>query len=191
MKKILILTVVTLLAVSVNAQYYIGGSIGFGSATSKPEIGEKSTASSFIIAPEFGYNITNKVDIGVALSFENSKRDVNGTDVKSNEWGVSPYVRYNLIQFGNLNVLGKAALFAGGGKDGEQKYTGFGLNISPMLTYTLSDKFDLFTGLNFLGLGFEQVKYKDAYTNTGFGLNVNSNNAINTGDVTIGFVYKF
>jgi hypothetical protein len=191
MKKFLILAVVAVFAVSANAQYYIGGSIGFAGSTDKPEAGDKTTTTGFTIAPEFGYSLTEKVDLGITLGYSNSKEKTGDVELKVNGWEVAPYVRYSLVQFGNFNVLGKAAVSVGGGKEGEQKNTNFGIRIAPIVTYALSDKFDLFTNLNFLGAGFSQVKFKDANTVTNYGLLINADDVANIGDIQIGFVYKF
>ena len=53
MKKILMTMVAAFAAVSMNAQYYVGGEIGF--ASSKAAVAGAETQTSFKIMPEFGY----------------------------------------------------------------------------------------------------------------------------------------
>lgn len=130
-------------------------------------------------------------------------------ELKLTTWQFAPYFRYSLVEFGKFKVLGKASLYVLGGKgtlvphtgniEPEYKITQFGLNVTPMLTYDLSEKFVLFTDLNFLSLGFSSSKMKievgdffsDENTNTGFNLGVDANNAYNVGAITVGFAYKF
>ncbi|MDL2315155.1 hypothetical protein LJC16_02735, partial [Bacteroidales bacterium OttesenSCG-928-C19] len=126
-----------------------------------------------------------------------------------NNWQVAPYIRYSFVEFGKFKVLGKASLYVEGSKNDllatEVKTTEFGLNIVPMLTYDLSEKFALFTDLNFLGFGFAYNKVKDGNATTRFGLNIDANDVISVGGasvdmsngtfsdplIRIGFAYKF
>ena len=61
MKKILLLAVVLFASLNASAQFYVGGSVGFGSV--KPVGGEDSEFV-FKILPEFGYNLNDKWAIG-------------------------------------------------------------------------------------------------------------------------------
>ena len=199
MKKLFALAIVALMAVSASAQYYIGGGIGFGMDKTKPEGGESSTNTSFTIAPELGYNLDANSSLGIRIGFTSSKED-GIPETKTNNFIIEPYYRYYFFGFGNFRVAAEAGLNFNTGKttwstagnpDIERKVTGFGLNVTPVLTYGLTDKVTLLAGLNFMGLGFNQEKIKDAGTTTEFGLGVDTNNVANTGDISIGFVYNF
>lgn len=197
MKKVILLMMVAVLGMATaNAQYYLGGSVGFSSNSSKPEGGEKTTSTAFEIIPEFGYSLTDKLDLGIALGYTSDEDEL---DNKVTGFGVNPYVRYSLVSFGNFSVLGKAGLVFETEKAGDLKTTTFGLTVMPMLKYTLSDKFDLLANLNFMRLGFASASAKfdgtKLGTETGFGLGVDTNDVANIGggDVpfTIGFAFKF
>jgi hypothetical protein len=206
MKKVILVMVIALTGlVSVNAQYYVGGSLGFNSSSNKLKEGNKNTSTSFTIAPEFGYNLSDKIDLGISLGFINTQMDEYSRELKQNIWEIAPYVRYSILQYGKFSILAKAELAIAGGKiditykeyayeennDYNQKYTHFGIGIRPILTYSLSDKIVLLSELNFFNIGFYSSDYKDSHTSTGFSLGANTDNILNVGDVTIGFAYKF
>lgn len=211
MKKSLLVLALAFVCVLANAQFYVGGSLGANFASVKDDDGNKlGTISSFSIAPEVGYSITDKIDLGLAFGFGTMGAKPDGGDKSSTSaWEVAPYMRYSFVEFGKFKVLGKAKLYAQGVGKAEYlaatgEYTEFGLNIAPMLTYDISDKFVLFTDLNFLGFGFSYNKVKDDNSTTSFGLNIDANNVISLGGanldvsdnfvdplVKIGFAYKF
>jgi hypothetical protein len=201
MKKTILIMLISVLGMGfVNAQVYVGGSVKFNTTTVKPEVGDKATTTSFSFAPEVGYSVNSKFELGIALNIDNSKTPLsNGTENKSNSWDIAPYARLSVVEFGKFSVWGQGGLFIGGGKDTQtiggiensQKFTRFGVGILPVLKYNLSDHFSLLANLNFLNFGFTQTNYKDAYTTTHFGFNVDSYNVATLGDISVGFVYKF
>ena len=70
MKKVILAMFVAAFGVaSVSAQYYVGGSLGYTSEKNDPKGGTKTSASSFSIAPEFGYSFDEKLDFGISLGF--------------------------------------------------------------------------------------------------------------------------
>jgi hypothetical protein len=172
----------------VNAQVYLGGSLGFNTSNSKPENGKKTDQSSFSFTPEVGYSLDQDLDLGLKLGFSNNK---NWDDTKSNAWAIAPYVNYSFVEFGRFSVWGQGELFFGKSEENKVKSTSFGLNIRPLLKYNLSDRFLLLTNLNFLNIGFAQTKIDKLRTDSSFDLGVNSNNVANTGNISIGFLYKF
>ena len=206
MKKVFLLMAVAMFSIAASAQYYVGGSFGFGNGKeSFDENGrDDEKVTSFSIAPEFGYSISDKTDVGIAVGFYYSKFDgvesgnfieIDGAE-KATTWGIAPYVRYSLIEFGKFAVLAKAELAVSGGSadfvgGGDSSVFGVGFNVAPMLKYTLSDKFDLLAGLNFMSLGVNYTKIDDYSKTTEFGLGVDTNNVATLGDVTVGFAFKF
>ncbi|MDR0694537.1 MAG: porin family protein [Prevotellaceae bacterium] len=192
MKKTILIMLISVLCTGfANAQVYVGGSLGFGTETEKPEVGDKTTTTSFSFAPEVGYSLNSNFELGISLAIVNLKTDFGSSESKSNAWSIAPYARLSVIEFGNFSVWGQANLFVGGGKQNSQKATSFGLNIQPVLKYNLSDHFSLLANLNFLNFGFSQTKIKDVSTTTSFGLGVDSYDVVTLGDISVGFVYKF
>ncbi|MDR0863457.1 MAG: hypothetical protein LBO74_00815 [Candidatus Symbiothrix sp.] len=201
MKKTVLIMFVAFLGLAyANAQTYVGGSLGIGSTTNKPKSGEKTTTSSFSFNPEVGYSLDEKSDIGIELLFGTKKEG----KAKTSAYGASPYFRYSIAEFGQFAILGKASLYVLGDKSkanssaDELKSTAFGLGVTPILAYNLSDRIVLLANLNFLGLNFNQTSRKsgdyDLGTSTNFGLGIDTDDIVNIGGnegITIGFAYKF
>ena len=188
MKKIIMTSVLALfVAGGAHAtEWFVGGSVGFGY--------EKDNFSTFNIAPELGYNLTDQWDIGLMLRFNQYNDDAPGADYSEHSFGGGVFARYNVVSFGKLNVLFKGTLYvdydeikAFGGK---ASGTTFGANVIPMVTYQLSESFSLFAELNFLGVGIEKST-GDFSEYTRAGLFVDTNDVKKAGDIQIGFNYHF
>jgi hypothetical protein len=130
---------------------------------------------------------------------------------ESTFWGIQPFFRYTFAEFGRFSVFANARVhFLSGTTEQTLKYehsddsfpgfhydaTSLGINIAPMLSFSLSEKINLETALNFMNFGFNRTikKHKeseDKDTITDFGLGINSENVANIGTVSIGFIYKF
>jgi hypothetical protein len=193
MKKTILIVLISVLGAGfVNAQVYVGGAVGFGTETTKPDGGgDKTTTTSFSFAPEVGYALSSNFDLGIALNIANSKTKMGSAEAKSNSWGIAPYARLSVVEFGNFSVWGQAGVFLDGGKVNGQKTTRFGLGILPVLKYNLSDHFSLLANLNFLNLGFSHTTRKDVDKTTNFGLGVDAGDVATLGDIAVGFIYKF
>jgi hypothetical protein len=220
MKKLFITIALALAtAVACNAQYFVGGSLGLSTHSSKTEIDGYGTVKSpstfgFSITPKVGYYLNPKVAVGLSASFGYSDSTIYTTtpktEVKTYSWSVSPFARYSFLQFGKFSVLAEATVGINGSSlktketstvDGISTF-GYGVNVAPILSYDISKKFSLETKLNFLALGFNYTKTKTPaeISATGteqnvkesdFGFGVNSNNLVTVGDITIGAIYKF
>ena len=200
-KVFLVLFVAALGIVSANAQkYYVGGSVGFFSNSNKPEGAPSSSESGVSIIPEFGINLNEKLDLGISFGFSSLNQKETQAE-KSSEFEVAPYLRYSFAQFGKFSVWGQAAVsFAAGTTENtnsgvKNKYSTFGLNIAPVLKYSLSDKFDLLANLNFFNVGFNSTSYKQDSnklgTTSSFGIGADTYDVARLGAITVGFVYKF
>ncbi len=186
----LVLVATTILGA--NAQWYLGGSLGFKSNSEETNTDPKS---GFGVVPEIGYYLNDKFDIGLDFGFSSFK---NQNDKKGSSWAIAPYARYSFFQVGKFETLAKGSVFFGG-TDGfmldntfyDRKFTTFGVEVAPLLTYGLTDKVVLFSQLNFLKLNFASITPDGGDAGTSFGLGVDTNDVTNTGNIQIGFVYKF
>lgn len=200
MKKVFLVVGLALASMAINAQVFIGGSLNFSTDTDKPEVGDKTTTTVFGIAPEVGFSLSEKFDVGLGFGF-NSKSAKAGSAAaaKTSSWNIAPFAQYSCLEFGKFSVVGRASIFFGGAQpeasNDKIKTSAFGLNIRPVLHYDLSENFTLTANLNFLQLGFssETTKFdgKKTQTDSNFGLGVNTGDVYNTGNIQVGFVYFF
>lgn len=206
MKKILMTLVAAFVSVSMSAQYYVGGGVGFRTGTTTNEVttaGIKTStdlkSNGFSIVPEIGMKLDNKMAIGVALAYANSKSEYNPTTTyKVNEFEIAPYFRYTLATWGNLSLFtdaqfrvltGKETIETTGAADVETKVNEWGLFIIPGISYQLNDKFNFVAKLG-SGLGYANTKRENESTNvvrktSDLGLSANSLG------LTFGMYYNF
>ena len=198
--------VAAFVSVSMSAQYYVGGGVGFRTGTTTNEVttaGIKTStdlkSNGFSIVPEIGMKLDNKMAIGVALAYANSKSEYNPTTTyKVNEFEIAPYFRYTLATWGNLSLFtdaqfrvltGKETIETTGAADVETKVNEWGLFIIPGISYQLNDKFNFVAKLG-SGLGYANTKRENESTNvvrktSDLGLSANSLG------LTFGMYYNF
>lgn len=206
MKKLILTSLMAVFAVSAaNAapSYFVGGSASFEGAK-----GDHNTA--WNVAPEFGFHLNDKWDAGVSASFgyRNSITSFNGAEIVDEDteevikneyaYGLKGFARYNVAQFGALNVLLDGSVGVLGqsyhDEDGTETFWSLTAEIAPMVTYNLSESFTLYAKLNFLGAnaGYtfknKDLDVKNSWSFAAFG---DSSDVLNTGDFKIGFYYNF
>ena len=135
MKKVLLsVTLVLVTFVSANAQFYLGGTVGFESNS------ELNPKSSFWVAPEAGYYINKKFDVGLEFGFAKGKQQ---NDVKSSLWSIASYARYSFYQLGKFEALIKGSVgftYVDGYIQEEYpfgKTATFRFRVSPILAYNI------------------------------------------------------
>ena len=105
MKKVLMTLVVAAMAITANAQIYMGGSVGVGSV--KHGSGDAETTYKFV--PEIGYNLNSDWAIGVSFGYQKGActlgKGAYGQDVSTELLQVSPYVRYTAVKSKLVNVF--------------------------------------------------------------------------------------
>ncbi|MCR5298268.1 MAG: hypothetical protein K6D57_03120 [Paludibacteraceae bacterium] len=210
MKKIIMtLAFAAAAMVGVNAQWSIGGAVGFefekntdgGAVTGEDwtwnDDAEKTTA--FGIAPKIGYDVNEDWTVGAYAGIQWAKYEYPGDEERKGlGWNIAPFARYNALQFGKFGIAfeGKVGV---GMFDVDDAYNTFGVGfgVTPYLTYKVNDKWSLDAGLDFARLGFDYAKtdyddaaYEDGKT-TKFGIGVNANEIFTTGDITFGATYRF
>jgi hypothetical protein len=187
MKKIALTSLLALFAVSGAhaADWFVGGSLGYGF--------EKDLVSSFNVAPEIGYHLNDKWDIGFQLNYAGVDSESATSDDNIREYGAGVFARYNVVSFGDFKILAKGTAYVSKSTmeeaGAEFDWTSYGLDIVPMITYDISESFTLFAELNFLGAGFEKTTGDLERTTARFGFD--SNDVANTSDFQIGFTYNF
>ncbi|MDR0863811.1 MAG: porin family protein [Candidatus Symbiothrix sp.] len=210
MKKVILSIVVALLGiVSVNAQFYVTGALGYSSSNTKTDDGGKLDSHSFTIAPAIGYYLNDKLEIGLSVVEQSTTSQpimtLAGvyvfTETKTQMLSVAPYLRYSVFKFNKFSVLGSVSIYAGKGKienknaslysgateTTKQTETVWGASIYPTLRYDLSNKIAIFSHLTFLQLGYSQTKIEDGHTTNNFDFIANATDIV----PAIGVMYKF
>lgn len=150
MKKIVMMAVMAVAALSANAQVWIGGGIGF---TSSHENGV-GTEKTFTIKPEVGYSLSDKFDVAIALGYSYSsdklvKKLGGSTMYQENAFEISPYVRYKFVKAGNFFAfvdggLNYATTHIKGFSTNDNE---FGVYVTPGIAYAVSNKVTLVSKL--------------------------------------------
>lgn len=166
MKKIILTAIVAVASLGANAQIWVGGQLGFN----YEKEGDAKTTT-FAIAPEVGYTLSDKLDIAIALREELTAPD--GGD-NLNAFSVNPYARYTFYQTGKVGFFVDGGFSVGVADDpaSDDNFTIWGIGIRPGVKFAASDKVTFVA--SFGGLGYQQTKHGDYKVNE-CGLNVDGN----------------
>lgn len=176
MKRIALFLFVVMVALAAKSQVYVGGNISLWH-------NDDADATSFTLAPEVGYEFSDRWSVGAQLILSHSKYKMS--EHEKSKWtgfAFAPYARYSFFE-------NKAVRFFVDGCIGvsSQKYkggdseAGFEVGLKPGLALKVTNHFDLIARYGFLG-------YRDDYmldTSDGYGFNFSSE------DLSIGFLYTF
>lgn len=180
MKKIMMTMAAAMMAVTMNAQVYLGGSFAFEAWSSQKKAGDKSETV-FKIMPEIGYNLTDEWAIGTVIGFQSDKfAGVNG--VSESAFTFNPYARYTFAKLGKVNF------FVDGGVDfttaSKADWNEIAIGFKPGLAINLTDKFSFVSHLGFIG--WDQLNPDGDDNNvSNFGLDLSGMN------LTFGLYYNF
>lgn len=167
MKKLIFTLAIVVMAVSANAQFYLGGGLN---------IANKNDNTTFSISPEVGYRITQLWSVGAVLGYSHW-----GTDLKMNSWSVEPYARFSYFN------QGVVSLFLDGGVEyvstkssarDASVVEGFGVGIKPGIKVQISRNVSLISRFGFAGWRNDNHPGP-----SGFG--------IDTKALSLGFFYNF
>lgn len=175
MKKILMSMVALFATVTMNAQVYVGGGVGFQ---------KKGDAQTFTIAPEVGMSLDEKFGVGLQFGYTNVKDTYT-------QCAVNPYLRYQALE------IGKAKVFVDGGayfntkklEGADKSSNAFGLNVAPGVAFNLTDHISIVAKANNLFVLDFSKEAGDDDTRTIVGLNTLNN--FSAGDLMFGFYYNF
>lgn len=147
MKKFLMILAAMFVVVNMDAQVYVGGSLGVNSFTSQKNAGDKNeTVFSFL--PEIGYNINDEWAVGTVIGYVSDKwQGVEG--ISESAFTFNPYARYTFLKAGKVNM------FVDGGIDftsaSDTDWTSIGVGFKPGLAVNLTDNISFVTHLGFIG----------------------------------------
>jgi hypothetical protein len=216
MKKVLVTIAIAMASlVAANAQTFVGGdaSLLLNSSNwtddNSNTSGDNPSTFGLTIAPKFGYSLNTNFSIGAALGIGLTSTDYKDAattfdKTTATKLGIMPFARYTFLHFGKVGIAAEAQLpisytstenkYVGGTKLTPTTF-GIGLDVKPVLTYDLSEKFQLEAYLNFVDFHFDyastnnDAKYKTS--STSFGIGASADNLFTTGNITVGCTYKF
>jgi hypothetical protein len=180
MKKLFSLIAVAFVAMSVNAQVYVGGSLGIDAWSSQKNAGDRSETT-FTILPEVGYNLNDEWAVGTVIGYVSDKWvGVNG--ISESAFTFNPYARYTYLK------AGKVSLFVDGGVDfttaSKADWNELAIGLKPGLAVSLSDNISFVSHLGFIGYDVYNPDGDDNNTSK-FGLDLSGNN------LTFGLYFNF
>ena len=165
---------------SVNAQVYVGGSLGINAWSSQKNAGDRSETT-FTILPEVGYNLNDEWAVGTVIGYVSDKwTGVNG--ISESAFTFNPYARYTYLK------AGKVSLFVDGGVDfttaSKADWNELAIGLKPGVAVSLSDNISFVSHLGFIGYDVLNPDGDDNNTSK-FGLDLNGNN------LTFGLYFNF
>ena len=141
-KLVLVIALALMAAFGAKAQFYVGGSIHFGTDQTLNENGE--SAALIEVFPEFGYWLNDKMAIGGVLGFSN---DMGTTLVE-----ISPYFRYSLLELGPVSLFLDGQLsFIYLSAGGESNFNFAGVGVAPGIAIPVSDNLSFVGHLGRIG----------------------------------------
>ena len=181
MKKILMSLFVAAMTMTVNAQVYVGGSMGVGSV----KLGSNDAETTYKFVPEIGYNLNSEWAIGVAFGYQKGVCSLGkgnyDQDVDTELLQVSPYVRYTAVKSKLVNVFIDGGVGFGSYKD---MGTQFQLGMRPGIAVNLNENISFVAHVGFVGFDSFSPKGDGDSSNT-VGVDLDGKN------VTFGLYFNF
>lgn len=217
MKKLYLLFSIIMLSTFTSiAQNRIGGDFGFGIQG----IPDHGVSFMLNIEPRYTYALNDKWEVGASIAFGASTSLYNGNI--HFDWSINPLVRFRVVEINNFGFWLEPKAGLGTSHDLDKRVNlHWGMNINPVFTYQLSERFRLDATLGFLGVGLNSFTAfyngEAGYTYVDFGAHlangsltsiiehveaafmylmsngqtVEARNFLKPADFQIGFVYMF
>ena len=166
------------MAATMNAQGYIGGTMGIGSL----KVGDADNETAYKFLPEVGYNINSDGAVGVSFGFTKGdlkvlKSDIDVAGARTTQ--INPYVRYTFVHSKYFNVFSDLGLgYAHINGIGDA----YGIGLTPGIALNLSEKVSFVT--KFAYLGWQHAKANGVKSDF-FGVDIDATN------VQFGLYYNF
>lgn len=104
MKKIILTCLMAFVILQASAQIWVEGAVNFSGDKQKAET-YKNSRNNINFEPTVGYDITDRVALGVALTYGHTFIGAEAYDMKLNTYGISPFVRYTFVQHDRLRFF--------------------------------------------------------------------------------------
>lgn len=182
MKKIFVIALFAMMALTASAQFYVGGTLNAWRDN-------KDKQTLVTIEPEIGYDLSEKLAVGGTLDWDY----VHSTGVTTNKFSINPYVRYTYVEFGPVGLFldgtagvgfGKTSYSGGGSSDTAVMWQ---VGFRPGIKIEICEHVNIESHIGFLGYkGVNNAGRADRYHyENGWGLRFSSEN------ITIGACYEF
>ena len=202
MKKIFMTLAAAVIAVSANAQIWVGGEVGFTSDKTTVKTNGNSvsqTTNNFTLAPEVGYNLNENWAIALKVQFAHNEdngviksmiQDAGfntGAKVMTNAFSVNPYARYTFLKAGNFSAFVDGGVSYGlihvsSMSQVMNNINSLGVAINPGVTYAVSPNDSLVAHIGDLSYNAMWTKAKNADVKVNNGkFNIGIWNAISFG----------
>lgn len=137
--------------------------------------------TTFQIAPEVGYNFTDKWALGVAIGYGHYKTG----DIKANAFALTPYVRFTYFQKGVVRLFADGNIgFSTYKEKGGDATNGFIIGIRPGIAVDLTNNLYILAKYGFLG-------YCDDYAMLGGGTQSIGGLNLDMTTLSFGINYQF
>ncbi|SFO52439.1 Outer membrane protein beta-barrel domain-containing protein [Prevotella sp. tf2-5] len=164
------------MATTMNAQWYVGGTVGYNYTKDKNTDVKSNT---FVITPELGYNLNEKWAVGMKIGYAYNKVD----DAKSNEFVVNPYARYTFVKLDKVNFFVDGGFEYNYVKVEDDSANGFGISFKPGVAVNLNEKISFVAHVGNFGWSSAKAKNAKSVQSVDLGLNLAS--------VDFGLYYNF
>ena len=189
MKKIMMTLAAVCVAATMNAQVYVGGSLGF-ETTSQDGVSN----SSLTLMPEVGYALDDNLAVGIAFGYSEDSEDIKKVNPisgdeytvseKNKKFVINPYLRYTFLKLEKVNVFVDGGLEYVHKDNAGSKNNSFGIGVRPGVAVNLNDKLSFVSHFGWLGYKNSKDDYEGAKAANTFGLNLSSK-------VSFGVYYNF
>lgn len=183
MKKIMMTLAAIAVAATMNAQVYVGGTLGFKSMSQ-----DGTSASSFSINPEIGYNLDENWAVGISVGYSTSNIALNNDgsfagklDKNQNTFSIAPYARYTFVKLDKVNFFcdGVVNYISTGNSD--SKVNAFGIGVQPGVAVNLNDNVSFVAKLGEIGYSSAKGDWDGAKAVNVFDFSLSSLAALNFG----------
>ena len=183
MKKIMMTLAAVAVAATMNAQVYVGGTLGFQSLSS-----DGNSASSFKINPEVGYNLNENWAVGLSVGYttNNIDYDKDGKfagklEKNNNTFSIAPYVRYTFAKLDKVNFFCDGMINYVSSGNSDRKVNTFGIGVQPGVAVNLNEKVSFVAKLGEIGYASSKGDEEGAVALNSFNFNLSSLAALNFG----------
>jgi len=184
MKKIFAVALVAMMTMTVNAQVYVGGGVGFQTTSQ-----DGNSETFFKLVPEIGYNLDENWAVGIAVGYGEHKTTLKSgnlkTTAKVKAFEIAPYARYTFAKFDKVNLFVDGTVDYLHTDNAGDKNNTFSIGLKPGVAVNLNDKLSFVAHAGLLGYQNSKDDYEGAKAANTFGFDLDGSN------LSFGVYYNF